>query len=140
MRGFADGITRFFMMALAAMATFAIIGSFSLMSSRDGGSAFRDYIPSASAISPDSAVANGPHDPASRGILEEPNATTTPATSPAATETAIRAAPPPPSPAERAALWLEVIAYTLIAIAGILAVIALVLMRASGHWRDMAER
>lgn len=139
MRGFADGITRFFMLALAAMATFAIIGSFSLMSSRDGGSAFRDYAPSASTVSPNSAVANGRDDTAaSRGTPEESNATATSATTPIATETAIRV--PRPSPAERAALWLEVIAYTLIAIAGILAVIALVLMRASGHWRDMAER
>lgn len=131
MGGFADAMTRFLMMGLAAMATLAIIGSFTTMTSPSGSSPIWERMSQATQTSTINGSDAAVSDASAGNGTEAGNVT-------GASSTTIVA--PEPTPAERSAKWLEVIAYAVIAIAALLAVIALILMRSSAYWRMAAER
>lgn len=122
MSGLLDSAARVVMLVLSVLATLAIVGSIAaiptgqvaqfLGSEREAATG-----PTAEAPSAEPTVLEDDKQAEAAGT---PSSGATPAPEPA------------PSPAER---WLEVIAYALIAIAGLLAIIALTLMRAVHHAR-----
>ena len=122
MSGFLDGATRALILALSGFATLAIIGSIAAIPS--GG------------VARQLGVGSEPVEVAAPQRAEQ-QAPVPEVTSDAGAGTGTEAvtAAPPPSDAPDAERWLEVIAYALIAIAGLLAVIALTLMRIAGSLR-----
>ena len=126
MSGLLDGAARVLILVLSALATLAIIGSIAAIPSGEVARQFgMDSERAATMDQPEAA----PAPPAEAGNV---------AAGVGASEGALVEAPPAPE-RPRAERWLEVIAYALIGVAGLLAVIALTLMRAVGYLRERAR-
>ena len=125
MSGFLDGAARALILALSGFATLAIIGSIAAIPS---GEVARQL-----GVGSEQVEVAAPQPAERQAAVPEFTGNAD-----AGIETEAVAAAPPPSDAPHAERWLEVIAYALIAIAGLLAVIALTLMRATGYLRNRA--
>jgi hypothetical protein len=123
MSGALDAIARFVMLVLAGLVSLSIIGAIAAMSSA-GGPRPAAPPPEAVRIAPAEPQAEAPAAPAP-GSEVTSNGVGVPVVT--------VAQPEQPDPAEK---WLEAIAYALMAITGLLALIALILWRGLSLLRD----
>jgi hypothetical protein len=119
MRGALDTFTRFVMLVLAGLVSLSIIGAIDAMSSREGGGfVIETRPPPTDRLEP---TAENRAAPVEQGGIAAPTGQP---------GTAAAAAPAPQR--DETDRWLEAIAYALIALVGVLALIALIL------WRGLA--
>ena len=122
------------MLVLAGTITLSIIGAIAAIPS---GSPLQTSLRMEPRAWPEPQPATEPRPlPPESSPPAPPSEPQSPAAEPTSALTAVPVPPPPPNPIER---WLETIAYALLAIAGILAFLTLLLFRALGHWRRTAD-
>ncbi len=130
MTGFLDWAGRVVMLVLAGMITLSIIGAIAAIPS--------GTIPARMGVEPRAWPEPQPQaepQPVPRQAGSQPSPTTTPRPSAPRGAVLVPAPPPPVDPAR----WLEAITYALLALAGIAAFMAVLLLRALGHWRRSAD-
>jgi hypothetical protein len=124
-----DTLVRIVAMVLAGMVTLSILGAIAAMSEGGGRPAF-PLDPRPTSMPEPRTQAPAP-EPAQGGLRRS--------ATPGETTVTVAVPPQPPSPGERSAQWLEVIAYVLFAIAFLAALLALILWRMAAALRRSAD-
>ena len=126
--GFLDALTRLVMLVLAAMVSLSIIGAIATMSEGGGGPGGFPVDSPPQPVAPETNQAAPAPADSPGGGLRRPDSQGVATVAPAAAEAA-----------DDGARWLEVIAYVLFAIAGLAALLALILWRLFAELRRAAD-
>jgi hypothetical protein len=133
-----EWVVRTFMLVLAGLVTLSILGSIAAMSNQAGVPDLRAVRERPVLAPVPEARPEPPADPQPVSPAETSPAPTEQAQAPGGTGTEVVAVPAPPEE-ERPERWLEAIAYALLAIAGLLALLLILLWRSVRALTRIAE-